>query len=80
MAKVLTLAEVAGMEETFLTPETAAAVIGCNPHKIRVQAASAEGRAALGFPVIRLGVVTKIPRASFLRVMGWEGEIRGVTA
>lgn len=79
MAKTLTLAEVAGMEDIFLTPETAAAVIGCDPHKIRVQASSTDGRAALGFPVVRLGTVTKIPRASFLRVMGWEGTIRGVT-
>lgn len=80
MAKSMTLAEIAGMETVFLSAEEAAGVLGCDPHKIRVMAASQEGRADLGFPVIRLGQITKIPRVPFLRVLGWEGEVKGATA
>lgn len=72
MRKNLTLAQIASMDKDFLTPDEAAAVIGCDPHRIRVQSATAEGRAALGFPVIRLGHVTKIPRAAFLHFVGYE--------
>ena len=80
MAKKLTLAEIAGMDKLNLTPEEAAGVLGCDPHKIRVMAASQQGRADLGFPVIRMGQITKIPRVPFLRVLGWEGEVKGATA
>ena len=74
----MTLAEMARMDSYFITPEVAATVIACQPEYIRKQAETAEGRGALGFSVIRLGKVTKIPRAPFLRFMGWEGEIKGV--
>lgn len=80
MAKKLTLAEVANMEKNNLTPDEAAGVLGCDPHKIRVLAANEKGRASLGFPVVRIGQTTKIPRIPFLRAMGWEGEIKGATA
>ncbi len=80
MAKKLTMAEIAQMEKNNLTPDEAAGVLGCDPHKIRVLAANEKGRASLGFPVVRLGQITKIPRIPFLRAMGWEGEIKGATA
>lgn len=79
MRKNLTLAQIAGMEKDFLTPDEAACIIGCDPHRIRVQAATEAGRSALGFPVVRLGQVTKIPRIPFLRFMGCDDK-RGATA
>lgn len=64
----------------YLTPAEAAGVLGCDPYKISVMAATEAGRRDLGFPVIRLGKHTKIPRIPFLRYMGWEGEIKGASA
>ena len=63
----------------MLTPEEAASAIGSNPQSIRLMASTAEGRQGLGFPVIRIGQDTKIPRAPFLRFLGWEGTIVGAT-
>lgn len=82
MAKTssVSLAEWAQRDEMYLTPEQAADVIGCDANAIRLAAATAEGRDALGFRVIRLGNTTKIPRIPFLRVLGWEGEIVGAIA
>lgn len=74
----LSLAEIAQMEGSSLTPEDVAAALNCTPHAVRVMASTPEGRNGLGFPVIRIGSHTKIPRASFLRFMGWEGHINGV--
>ncbi len=79
MAKNLTLQQIASMDKDFLTPDEAACIIGCDPHRIRVQASTEKGRAALGFPVMRLGHVTKIPRVPFLRFMGCDDK-RGATA
>lgn len=71
------LAEMAEMEEYFLLPSQVAPLLGCQPYAVSLMAETEEGRKALGFPVIRLGTRTKIPRIPFLRFMGWEGEIRG---
>lgn len=64
-------------DQMYLSPDEAAEVIGCDPHYIRVMASTSEGREALGFRVIRIGSVTKIPRIPFLRFLGWEGPIVG---
>lgn len=80
MSRQMTLAAMASMEESFLTPDQVAGVIDCEPHNIRVQAATPEGREALGFRVIRIGRLTKIPRIPFLRFMGWEGKVNGAEA
>ena len=61
----------------YLTPAQAAEVTGSSPYYISVMAQTTEGRAGLGFPVMRVGRYTKIPRIPFLRFMGWEGEIAG---
>lgn len=74
----MTLAQLAEMEAAWITPEQAASVLGCNHSNISTMAQTEEGRAALGFHVIRIGSHTKIPRAPFLRTLGWEGPIRGV--
>ena len=78
MAKTrLTLSDIAKMECPMLTPAQAAEVTGSSPYYISVMAQTTEGRAGLGFPVMRVGRYTKIPRIPFLRFMGWEGEIAG---
>lgn len=73
----LTLAELAAMERSMLTPALVAGVMGCDPYKINVASMTEEGRAYLGFPVLRVGNRVKIPRIPFLRHMGWEGPIAG---
>lgn len=75
----LSLSEIAQMESKTLTPEDVAAALNCTPHAVRLMASTPEGRNGLGFPVIRIGSHTKIPRAPFLRYMGWEGKINGAT-
>lgn len=74
----LSLSEIAQMESKTLTPEDVAAALNCTPHAVRLMASTPEGRNGLGFPVIRIGSHTKIPRAPFLRYMGWEGKINGI--
>ena len=76
----MTLAEMARMDSTFITPAEVAEILGSNPQSIRLMASTVEGRAGLGFPVVRIGADTKIPRAPFLRYIGWEGQIKGADA
>lgn len=76
--QAFSLANVAQMDCLTLTPDIVGKIIGSTPNSIRVMAQTQEGRQALGFPVIRLGSDTRIPRAPFLRFMGWEGKINGV--
>lgn len=75
--KVMTLAQVAAMDCLVLTPTQAASVMGCDPYYISVASQTPEGRTYLGFPVVRIGNRTKIPRIPFLRFLGWEGPING---
>ena len=78
-AQVQSLKELAALDTVYITPDQAAKALGCNGHTIRVMASTEEGRSALGFPVVRLGKRTKIPRIPFLRYLGLEGEINGAT-
>ena len=78
MAQIkLTLAQVAALDCSMLTPAQAAGVLGCAPYNINVASMTQEGREYLGFPVLRVGNRVKIPRIPFLRHMGWEGKING---
>ena len=77
--QIVTLAGLAKMTEEVLTPEFAAPVLSVHPNSIRASASTEEGRNALGFPVVRVGTRTLIPRIPFLRYLGWEGEINGAT-
>ena len=52
------------------TPEVAAALIGCRPQLIRIQAEIAPQK--LGFPVVRVGNRTKIPKKTLLAFCGME--------
>jgi len=61
----MSIEEIRRMDDPLLTPEQAAQVLGCNPQSIRV--AAREKPELLGFPVIRVGTRTKIPREPFLQ-------------
>lgn len=63
----MTLDDIKKMDAPILTPAIAAEILGCDPHYIRVAARDAPER--LGFPVIRLGSRTKIPRVAFIKFM-----------
>ena len=80
MAKTDLLAKWAQSDEMMLTTDEAAELLECDRNNISVMAATQEGREALGIPVIRIGSRTKIPRIPLLRLLGWEGEIKGATA
>lgn len=58
-------------ERDLLLPSDIAPVLGVNPNSIRLQADVEP--AALGFPVIRIGARTLIPRRPFIQfIMGRE--------
>lgn len=73
----LTLAQIAEMDCVMLTPKQVAAYTGGAPYAISLMAATPEGRDGLGYPVVRVGTRTKIPRIPFLKFMGWQGKIAG---
>lgn len=64
----MTLTEIRNTNKEMLTPADIAPVLGCDPQNIRHQARDCPER--LGFPVVRVGSRTKIPRQQFLRFMG----------
>ena len=68
MTREEAIEKIKSQTEPMITPALAAAVIGCNPHLIRVQAAQAPHM--LGFPVMRVGNRTKIPKRAFLEFIG----------
>lgn len=67
MAKVTryTLAEIEAMDREFLTPAIVAGALGWDQYSISLQAKI--DPKALGFPVIRHGTRTLIPKEGFLR-------------
>ena len=56
--------------KAFLVAADVCAVLGCDPHYIRV--AAKQKPELLGFPVVIIGSRVKIPRIPFLRFMGAE--------
>ena len=66
----MTLNEIKASEAIMLTPADVAGVLAADAQSIRLQAR--EFPEALGFPVIRVGNRTKIPRKPFLRFLGEE--------
>ena len=66
-ANAVTLDEVRELRTDIITPAQAAQVLGCDPAYIRVAARDAPEQ--LGFPVVRIGSRTKIPREAFVRYM-----------
>lgn len=55
------------LSRSYLLPEEAAHVLGCDPQSIRV--AARQRPELLGFPVIIVGNRVKIPRIPFLNLM-----------
>lgn len=68
----MTIKEMMHSTKPWLTPAEVAEVLVCDPHSIRVMAATKPEQ--LGFPIIRIGRETKIPRIPFLRHLGYEPE------
>lgn len=66
----MTVAEVRASDAVYLTPEQIAPILQCNAQSIRL--AAREYPELLGFPVIKLGNRTKIPRIPFLQFLGIE--------
>jgi len=64
----MTLDEIISSDKHFLTPADIAPLIRCDPNYIRV--AAKNNPASLGFPVMRSGRNTKIPRMAFLKFLG----------
>lgn len=62
--------EMMNTKRPWLTPAEVAEVLQCDPHSIRVTARQKPEQ--LGFPIIRIGRETKIPRIPFLRHLGYE--------
>lgn len=70
--QALTLDDIAAMTKIYLVPREVAQVIGCHPYTISVMARDPSTVGLLGFPVIRTGTRTKIPRERFLEFMGYK--------
>ena len=66
----MTRAEIIQSEREFLTPADIAEILESDAQSIRQQAEV--DAAALGFPVVRIGTRTKIPRQRFVEFMGWK--------
>lgn len=64
----MTLEEALASDKLFLTPDDVAPLLGSHPQTIRIVARDCPER--LGFPVTRVGKMTKIPRIPFLRFIG----------
>ena len=66
----MTVEQAVRAKELFLTVADVAPILGVDAQSIRMEAARDVPR--LGFPVIRIGNTTKIPRVPFLRTLGLE--------
>ena len=69
----MTLEDMIRLEKPFVTPQDVADVLQCSAQIIRIQAR--DNPEALGFPVIRIGSRTKIPRKAFIQFMGEKEEV-----
>lgn len=69
----MTYNELKALDREFLTPAEVAAILGCDPQDIRVQARQQPER--LGFNVAVIGTRVKVPRRAFLNWL--EGRCEG---
>lgn len=69
----MTINEIAESKELFIEAEDVAPILGVDAQSIRAEAGRDVCR--LGFPIIRIGNKTKIPRKPFLRFVGAEERI-----
>ena len=68
----MTLDDLRQMDTEVLTPAVVGKVLHCDPYAISLQARDCP--AALGFPVIRTGTRTRIPRLAFIRFLEGVGD------
>lgn len=68
----MTIAEIKASDKPLLFPADIAGVLQMDAQAVRDTAAKDPD--ALGFPVIRIGTRTKIPRIPFLRYLGYDTE------
>lgn len=68
----MTINDVRKSNKLYLTPAEVAELLNCDPQAIRD--AARHNPEQLGFPTMRVGNRTKIPRMPFLRWMGIEEE------
>lgn len=66
----MTLEEMQTTDKPMLTPADVAAVLHMDAQAVRDTAAQDPEK--LGFPVLRIGTRTRIPRIPFLRFLGVE--------
>jgi hypothetical protein len=71
----MTLDQIINADKEMLTAADVAAVIGCDPYNIILQARQDVSTHcnSLGFPVIVIGNRVKIPRRAFLEFIGVRG-------
>ena len=65
----MTLEEIRSSDKLLLTPADVAEVLGTDAQTLRVEARDHPKR--LGFPVSRIGKMTRIPRLPFLAFLGY---------
>jgi hypothetical protein len=68
----MTLEEIRRSDKLLLTPKDVAEVLGCDAQTLRTAARDHPER--LGFPTMRAGKMTKIPRKPFLAFLGEGGD------
>lgn len=68
----MTLDEIRRSDKVLLTPADVAEVLGADPQTIRT--AALDNPQTLGFPVSRIGKLTRIPRKPFLAFLGEGGD------
>lgn len=66
----MTKDEIINSDKEFLLAADIAKVLGVDPDSIRRQAA--RNPRTMGFPVVRIGARTMIPRVRFIEFMGWK--------
>ena len=62
--------EIRAMTDATISPEVASKALGCKPQSLRLQAE--KDATTLGFPVCRMGRMTRIPRLPFLKWLTGE--------
>ena len=68
----MTLEEIKKSNKVMLTPADVAPVLGCGQYYISI--AARDKPETLGFPFMRSGNRTKIPRKAFLKFLGEDAE------
>lgn len=68
----MTLDEIRALDRPMLLATEVAPVLGCDPQWVRDTAR--DNPKSLGFPTVRIGTRTRIPRIPFLAYMGYAAK------